>query len=275
MCVCSSVCACKMSSCLVGGVEVVRTCSHPQNPWEKHTFLCLPFKGLPESSCASERAARQRCLFWFPKEIRLITPAARSRIWGRAKTSNKNLRLQEIWKATAAPDSCPSKLDCVLRGDCTHEQSGLWWACQMTLIADRRIDCFHRQKWPPPAPPARPHPHSFHLKILLTMRWETTRSGQQLLRSGIKSYRKFWLVGIWGDASWVKKKNWLSGFYCFQGVCKHCMCSHVTKLLNYCQEHQEGRVNIVALEVILSLSNEDILFPPTKFQKSTWTPRYR
>lgn len=145
-----------MSGCLVA---IVRTCSHPQNPWEKHTFLCLPFKGLPESSCTGERAARQRCLFWFPREIRLITPAARSRIWGQAKTSNKNLWLQEIWKAAAASDSCPSKLDCVLRGDCTHQQSELWWACQMTLIADRRIECFHRQKWRPHPPPQPPHTH--------------------------------------------------------------------------------------------------------------------
>lgn len=115
-CVFECVCACKMSGCLFGGVEVVRTCSHPQSPWEKHTFLCLLFKGLPESSCTGERAAHLlRLLFWFPKEIRLITPAARSQNWGRAKTSNKNLRRQEIWKATAAPDSCPSKLDCVLR----------------------------------------------------------------------------------------------------------------------------------------------------------------
>lgn len=189
-----------MSGGLVGGVEVVRTCSHPHNPWEKHTFLCLPFKGLPDSSCTDERAARQRCLFWFPKEIRLITPAAQSQIWGQAKRSNKNLGLQEICKATAARDSRPSKLDCVLRGGCTHEQSGPWWSCQMTLIADCRIDYFLCQKWPP-----HPHIYPLQLKILLAMRWETTRSGQELLRSGIKSYRKFWLVGIWADASQVKK----------------------------------------------------------------------
>lgn len=148
-----------MSGCLLGRVEVVRTCSHPENPWEEHTSLCLLVKGLPEGSCRGDRTGStglllQSRLFWLLEEIALITPAARSRIWGRARTSNKNLRLQEIWKATAAPDSCPSKLDYVLRGDCTHEQSGLWWACQMTLIADHKMDCFHRQEWPstPPLP---------------------------------------------------------------------------------------------------------------------------
>lgn len=204
VCVCVWVCV---------PVKCQAACLEEWRSWEPAATQRIPGRNTPFFVCPLKPPQKapvaltglagtcQYCLFWFWGEIRLITPAARCRNWGQVKTSNKNLWLQEIWMATAASDSCPSKLDCVLRGDCTHEQSRLWWACQMTLIADHKMDWVHCQKWPTPIPP-----HPFQLKILLTMRWETTRRSQQLLRSGIKPYRMFWLVGIWEEASWVKKQ---------------------------------------------------------------------